>query len=197
MLATLITLARFPLLAAVVATLYHGSSTVRLIGVAVLLVGLGLDSIDGIVARHRNESSLLGSVLDIAADRTYELVLWFCYAELGLIPMVVPLLVVARTALTDAIRAVGVRDGAAPFAQLEGKVSRFLVSSAWMRTGYSLVKVSAFVVLGASLVFGNRAEWREAGLMLSWLALGLCLLRGVPVIIAGTRLTANRREEVA
>ncbi|MEP6473095.1 MAG: CDP-alcohol phosphatidyltransferase family protein, partial [Gemmatimonadota bacterium] len=140
-LATLITLTRFPLLAIVVATLYRGSVTIRLIGVAVLLIGLLLDSVDGLVARRRNETSLAGSVLDIAADRTYELVLWFCFADLGLISMIIPLLVVARTALTDAFRSLGIAHGVAPFAQAQSRMARFMVASAWMRTGYSVVKL--------------------------------------------------------
>jgi len=70
MLATWITLARLPLLGACLAILYLGSPPVRLVGVALLFVGLLLDTVDGLVARARSETSLMGSVLDIAADRT-------------------------------------------------------------------------------------------------------------------------------
>src|SRR4051794_23477109 len=98
-----------------------------------------LDTVDGIVARKTGQSSLFGSVLDIAADRTYELVLWVCYADLGMIPLAIPLIIIARTTLTDALRSIGVGQGTAPFAQHRSRVGRFLVGSTVMRTGYAVV----------------------------------------------------------
>jgi phosphatidylglycerophosphate synthase len=99
-----ITLARYPLLLACLAILYLGSPPVRLLGSVLLFVGLLLDTVDGVVARARSETSLLGSVLDIAADRVYELSLWVSFAYLGLISAIVPLVVLVRTTLTDADR---------------------------------------------------------------------------------------------
>src|SRR6185312_15117776 len=74
MLANWITMSRFPLLLITVLILYFGSPWARLAGVGLLFLGLMLDTVDGVVARMRGESSLFGSVLDIAADRTYELI---------------------------------------------------------------------------------------------------------------------------
>ena len=193
MLATLITLSRFPLLTVVILTLYRGSHTARLFGVGVLLVGLLLDTVDGAVARKRNEASLIGSVLDIAADRTYELVLWMCFADLGLIPLLIPLIVVARTALTDAFRSVGVGQGTAPFAQLRTWLGRFLVASSWMRTGYGVSKVATFCGLALVQAFrsipGGAVDGTVSGALeaLMWLTVAMCVLRGLPVILQGLR----------
>ena len=193
MLATLITLSRFPLLALVVASLYWGTPPVRVIGVGLLMAGLLLDTVDGVVARRRRETSLMGSVLDIAADRTYELVLWFCFADLGLVPMLIPLLVVARTALTDAIRSIGVGQGIAPFAQTGTRIEQFLVASSWTRSGYGLSKALTFGTLaldhalGAAGTVGELAWLTATGQALAWVTVALCLLRGVPVIIGGFR----------
>ena len=82
--ATWITLSRFPLLVASVLALYLGSPAVQLAGVGVLLGGLLLDTVDGVVARRTGQTSLFGGVLDIATDRTYELVLWVGFADLGM-----------------------------------------------------------------------------------------------------------------
>ena len=149
MLANCITLSRFPLLLIWILVLYLGSPPLRLAGVALLFVGLMLDTVDGVVARRTGQTSLFGSVLDIAADRTYELVLWVCFANLGMIPAVIPLIVVARTTLTDALRSLGVAEGTAPFAQPRSALARFLVGSSWMRTGYSVTKVMAFCGLAS------------------------------------------------
>jgi phosphatidylglycerophosphate synthase len=189
-----ITLARFPILAATGLLLYLGSPGARLAGVGLLLIGLLLDTVDGIVARRRGESSLFGSVLDIAADRTYELVLWVCFADLRLVPTALPLIVLVRTTLTDAVRAVGARQGATPFSQSRGRVGRLLVASAWSRTGYSLAKIVAFCGLAfihaaSALPTGtlvSRAGDALAGpvRIMAWAAVGLCVLRGLPVIVA-------------
>jgi CDP-diacylglycerol---glycerol-3-phosphate 3-phosphatidyltransferase len=195
MLANCITLSRFPLLLIWILTLYLGSSPLRLAGVALLFVGLMLDTVDGVVARRTGQTSLFGSVLDIAADRTYELVLWVCFANLGMIPAVIPLIIVARTTLTDALRSLGVAEGSAPFAQPRGALARFLVGSSWMRTGYSVTKVTAFCGLALAEALSGFPAEATLGIagapMLSllqviiWSAVILCVVRGLPVLIAG------------
>jgi phosphatidylglycerophosphate synthase len=195
MLPNCITLSRFPLLLIWILILYLGSPPLRLAGVALLLLGLMLDTVDGIVARRTGQTSLLGSVLDIAADRTYELVLWVCFAELGMIPAAVPLIIVARTTLTDALRSIGVAEGTAPLAQHRTALARFLVGSSWMRTGYSVTKVTAFCGLALAEALSGLPP--ETGLgnvvapvlgvlqVIVWLAVIFCVCRGLPVIIAG------------
>jgi CDP-diacylglycerol---glycerol-3-phosphate 3-phosphatidyltransferase len=196
-LANWITLSRFPLLLLNILILYLGSPAVRLAGVALLFLGLMLDTVDGIVARKTGQTSLFGSVLDIAADRTYELVLWVCFADLGMIPVAIPLIVIARTTLTDAFRSIGVGQGTAPFAQHRTPLGRFLVGSAFMRVGYSASKLIAFCGLALVQAFGGFAPEtalaRAAGALLrvlqgvAWVAVGFCVFRGLPVIIRSLR----------
>lgn len=195
MLANWITLSRFPLLAINVLILFLGSPAVRLAGVPLLLLGLFLDTVDGVVARKTKQTSLFGSVLDIAADRTYELVLWVCFAYLRLVPVAIPVLVIARTTLTDALRGIGVSQGATPFSQHRTALGRFLVGSTPMRVGYSGSKILAFGLLAlsqaldggspASIPRGMAERLAVAGLVVAWIAVALCLLRGLPVLIHG------------
>ena len=192
MLANWITLARFPLLAACLGVLYLGSPPARVAAAGLLFIGLMLDTVDGVVARRRAETSLMGSVLDIAADRTYELALWVSFALLGLIPGLIPLVVLGRTTLTDALRSLGVAGGAAPFDQPRSRLTRFLVSSPWMRTGYSCTKVAAFCGLALAHAFlGFPAASLPAAVApalllaangVAWFAVVLCVARGLPVI---------------
>jgi CDP-diacylglycerol--glycerol-3-phosphate 3-phosphatidyltransferase len=190
MLANWITLARFPMLVGTVVLLYLGAPPARLGAVALLAIGLLLDTVDGAVARRTGRTSLFGGVLDIAADRTYELVLWVCFADLRLIPTAIPLVVLVRTTLTDALRALGIGRGVAPFAQHRSAVGRFLVGSAWMRTGYAAGKIVTFC--GLALVHAG-ADFAPAARLLAplrvtaWLTVGLCVLRGLPVIIGSLR----------
>ncbi len=193
-LANWITLARFPLLPVILLLLTLGNSAVRMAGAALLFVALMLDTVDGVVARRRGETSLLGSVLDIAADRAYELTLWIWFATLGMVPVVIPLIVVVRTALTDAFRGVGVRAGTAPLAQHRTALGRFLVGSSWMRTGYAATKIVTFCGLAVVLAIPEAAGIESATGMLrpiAWMAAGLCVLRGVPVTVHGLRELAT------
>lgn len=193
MLANCITLSRFPLLLIWIMLLYLGPPPLRLAGVALLFLGLMLDTVDGLVARRTGQTSLFGSVLDIAADRTYELVLWVCFADLGMIPAAVPLIILVRTTLTDAIRSIGVAAGTAPLAQHRTPLARFLVGSSWMRSGYSVTKVTAFCGLALAQALSGfpadstlgavAAPMLGALQVLVWLAVIFCVCRGLPVIL--------------
>ena len=197
MLANAITLSRFPLLLISMLALYLGSSPLRLAAAALLFVGLMLDTVDGIVARKTGQTSLLGSVLDIAADRTYELVLWVCYADLRMIPAVIPLTVLVRTTLTDALRSIGVSQGLAPFEQHRTVLGRFLVGSTWMRVGYAASKTITFCGLALAQAFSafpagstmGRAVPSMTGVLRvgAWITVGFCVLRGLPVIMHAVR----------
>jgi CDP-diacylglycerol---glycerol-3-phosphate 3-phosphatidyltransferase len=196
-LANWITLSRFPFLLVNILILYLGSPGARLAGVGLLFVGLMLDTVDGIVARKTGQSSLFGSVLDIAADRTYELVLWVCFADLGMIPLAIPLIIIARTTLTDALRSIGVGQGTAPFAQHRSTLGRFLVGSTVMRTGYAVTKVVTFCGLALAQAFSGlgpdtglpqEVPWMMRVLQFTaWVALVFCVFRGLPVIISSLR----------
>lgn len=196
MLANWLTLARLPLLLLSLVTLYLGSPQLRLAGAALLLVGFLLDTLDGVVARRTGRSSLLGSVLDIAVDRTYELALWVAFADLRLVPTTLPLVVIARTALTDALRSLEVGQGIPPLAQHKTALGRFLVGSPWMRIGYSAGKITTFCGLAlahALMGWPNTAARELAGqgialLQVSaWLTVLLCVVRGLPVLIGSFR----------
>jgi phosphatidylglycerophosphate synthase len=197
MLANWITLSRFPILVMTVLALYLGSPTARLAGVALLFLGLMLDTVDGAVARRTGHTSLFGGVLDIAADRTYELVLWVCFADLRLIPTAIPLVVLVRTTLTDALRAIGIGRGEAPFAQHRSGLGRFLVGSSWMRTGYAVAKIATFCGLAlvqACAAFPPESVMQRTAAPLlaalrpaAWFTVVLCVVRGLPVIVGSLR----------
>lgn len=191
--ANLITLLRFPLLMAIVAVLYFGGAAGQVIDALLIVVLILMDMLDGIVARRRDEQSLIGSALDIAADRAVEIVLWVVYAHLGLIPVLIPLVVVIRGALTDSLRNIALHKGYSAHTMMSTPWARWLVVSGFMRTGYAVVKAVAFTLL--ALALGLRTAecpaWRGVWVVassVSWIALGLCIVRGLPVIVEAPRL---------
>lgn len=195
--ANLITISRFPLLLGFILMLYAGGPLIQLLSVPYLFLALMLDTVDGIVARRRRATTLMGSVLDIAADRVYELALWVALADLRALPVAVPLIVITRTTLTDAIRSIGLSKGKAPFEQHQSRLARFVVGSPWMRSGYSISKILSFCGLTLGLAMarfpaGSRMYAASGSVLtsfrvLAWIAVVFCIVRGMPVILSGYR----------
>lgn len=188
--ANIITLLRFPLLFVYVALLYLGNAQIQLWCVPFIVIIILMDMMDGLIARARGEVSLLGSVLDIATDRTFEIVLWVVFAHIGLIPVVVPIIVITRGTTVDAVRAVGMRNGLPAFDQVQHPLSRFLVSSPFMRSAYGIAKGFAFGLLTLDLglqTLGSPASQtiHLIALALTWISIAFTITRGLPVLIEG------------
>jgi len=201
-LANLITVLRFPLLVVVVVLLYFGGTVGQLIDAPLIVALILMDSLDGIVARRRDEQTLIGSALDIAADRAVEIVLWVTYAHLRLVSVIIPLTVIIRGALTDSIRNVALQHGQSAHSMMRSGWGRWLVASGYMRSGYGVVKAVAFTLLALALGLktGEYAAWHGvwvAALVASWLALAFCIVRGLPVIIEAQGLFQSAEFQVA
>ncbi len=190
--ANIITVARYPLLFIYLGILFYGNQTLLFWNVLLILIIFNLDSLDGWVARKLNEASLLGSVLDIATDRTLEYVLWVVYAHLGLIPVLVPIIVLIRGTAVDAVRSVRLKSGLSAFDQIQSPLSKFLVSSRFMRAFYGIAKGAAAVLLTLAYALqSNSGPWPnlvyQTGLIFTWISVCLCVIRGLPVLIEGIK----------
>ncbi len=188
-----ITLARIPFLALIILLLYTDSATTRLVAAPLILLLILMDTLDGYLARSRGEASLLGSVLDIAADRTVEYVLWVVFAHLGLIPIYFPLLVIVRGTFVDTIRSVAPARGITPFKLMRTDLGRFLVGSPWMRTTYGVAKATAFILLALGWGLHTAGHsWADgvalAAQIVAWVALVICVVRGLPVLIEAPKV---------
>ncbi len=172
--------------------LYAGDVWGRFLAVPGVLLLIVMDAIDGIVARRRNETSLLGSVLDIAADRAVEITLWVVFANLALIPIAIPIIFIIRGALTDSVREVGYAGGKTAHAQMSSDWGYWIVAGRPMRAGYGLVKAAAFMTLALTLALQTiQSPLYEPSLLvalvLSWASTVLCIVRGVPVVMEAFR----------
>ena len=194
--ANIVTLLRFPLLFIYIGLIYTRNPTVIFWCVPFIVLITLMDSFDGLIARARGEVSLLGSVLDIAVDRAFEIILWVTYAHLGLISVVIPIIAITRGTLTDAIRSVGMSGGEAAFDQVKHPISRFVVSSRFMRDIYGTIKGSAFALLTLSLgLIAMNHPWQfwiiKIAQVFSWTAITLTIIRGFPVLAESYKLFKN------
>lgn len=200
--ANMITSLRFMLLFLLVGMIYLAPAVWRLLDPLLLVLIITLDGLDGYVARRRGESSLFGSVYDIAVDRIVESTLWIVLADVGLVPLWVALLVIARGVLVDSIRGQAAAQGVGAFEMMRSPLGRFLVAGRFMRGLYGTVKAMAFAWI---LLFQPVAElwpgwWESWGgvvqavtAVLVYAAVALCLLRGAPVMVEFYRAEGQPR----
>ncbi len=198
-LANLITVARLVLLFFVIWLIYVGN--VLIVTVCMVLVALvfASDGLDGWVARKRGSVSAFGAVFDILGDRIVENALWVIFADLGLIPVWVPLLVLTRGFIVDGLRSLSYSEGKTPFGRnnmMRSPLTEWLTAGRFMRAFFGWAKAAGFVFLtglaghdrldtDATMLGGlyslNWFVW--LGWALVWSAVVLTVVRGVPVII--------------
>lgn len=189
--ANLITLGRFCLLFLLVGMAYRASPTWQLLNAPFVIFIIALDAVDGYVARRRGETSMFGSIFDIAVDRVVENVLWIVLGDLGLLPMWVAIVFVARGAIVDTIRYAVMSGRATPFGIMHSRLGRALVAGRLMRGLYGAIKAATFgwVLLLQPLPSLVPLWWQRweapctvitQGLIAASVA--LCLIRGIPVV---------------
>ena len=189
--ANLITLARLLLLYLLVHLALQSNAELMLLNAPLLLLIIGLDGVDGWVARRRGEESRFGSVFDILADRVVENVLWSVLAYLSLVPIWVAILFITRGVIVDGVRYQSVSEGGSVFG-MRSWFGRVIVAGRFMRGFYGGVKAATFgwlfFIQPLPLLFPDFwAVWSTACLAaahtLVLVAVLVCVLRGVPVIL--------------
>jgi len=187
-------------LALVAAGLLVGAPpTAAAAGVVLTVIVIALDAADGIVARRLGVSSKLGAMLDITADRIVEHVFWVTFAVTHVVALWVPLVVLTRSFLVDAVRGLALVQGKTAFGattMARSGWTRFLTASRAMRNAYGASKVIAFVLLGALVTLSRLDQQARASLGVGALeglegaaavsvlaAVALCIARGVPVLV--------------
>src|SRR5579884_2618823 len=196
--ANLITIGRLGLLFLCVALIYFGS--VGIIGATMVLVALVFisDGLDGYVARHSGSTSAFGAVFDIAGDRIVENVLWIVFAQLRLIPVWIPLMVLTRGFVVDALRSLSYAEGMTAFGaknMMRSAVTRWLTAGRFMRGFYGYAKAGGFVFLTGLEAYQHHdathswvgtlygfEPFRVFGWAMVWSAVALTIVRGAPVI---------------
>jgi CDP-diacylglycerol--glycerol-3-phosphate 3-phosphatidyltransferase len=189
-LANLITLARLPLLLVVVALLFVSSFGWQFLGLILLIVLFLMDWFDGYVARVRHEVTEMGTVLDVALDRSVENILWLIFAYLAMAPLWVPIVFLLRSFIVDGVRGVALTRGKSGFGMMHTAMGRFLVASRFMRALYGLAKAVVFSLL--YLAHALALKYPSAALALYplnqgliFFTMALCVIRGIPVLLDG------------
>lgn len=142
-----------------------------------------LDAVDGILARRLNSQSLLGSFVDIVADRLVEFLFLQHFIRAGLVPLWFVLIFYGRIVLTDLCRMRAFRmERVSATGILLPRPWRYLVLSKLSRSGYAALKGIMFSVLLLVMYRGsNQLSFLGFWIMLAVLAFSA--LRAIPILI--------------
>ncbi len=177
-----------------VAILFHRPG-LYLLASGLTIVSILMDGLDGWVARRYGEVSRIGAVIDILTDRIVELSDWIAFAALGWIPAWIPIVVAVRGLLVDGARAVAFERGLTAFGpttMMRSKVGAFLVASRESRSAYGIAKAAAFTLMIVAYAPTLADSVQRVVLMIAlvcvYIAVALCVLRGIPVLLEARRL---------
>lgn len=214
--ANLITIARIALLFATIGMIYEGGVQTITVCVFLIIIVFASDGLDGWVARRRKTTSEFGAVFDIASDRIVENALWVIFADLNLIPIWIPLLVLTRGFLVDGLRAISYGEGKTAFGSenmMRSPLTNWLTAGRFMRALYGYAKTLAFIFLTGLQGYEHRnADGTVLGRIydfdpvrwIGWgcvgIAITLTVVRALPVIydalaLYGPNAQANNAKE--
>ncbi len=148
-----------------------------------------LDFLDGYLARKLHVSTEFGAMFDITGDRIVEIIFWIYFSFKHLISFWFPVIVLSRGVMVDTVRQLAFRKGIKPYDMFKLGFFKFLVVSPVMRTGYAVLKVIVFSMLGVLLIFEKHHIFYSHIHLLTRLTyftailtVIICVLRGVPVL---------------
>jgi phosphatidylglycerophosphate synthase len=184
--------------------LFGRSPWADLIALLFTAAAIGLDAVDGYIARRKKMATSVGAQLDILGDRVVENLFFTFFAVTGLISLWVPVFFFVRGTLTDFLRSLATRAGRSGFGKnsmLQSWWGRALVASRASRAAYGTLKCVCFCYLGLELTLRHaqveKLGSRQVGLLhagtlaLVAATVAFCAVRAVPVLWEGRRYLAT------
>jgi len=113
---------RVVLIPAFLTVLYMGFTGSNYAAMVIFILAGITDIADGYIARHRNQITDFGKLMDPLADKILVLAAMLWFLERGLFPAWVVLIVVVREFLVTALRLIAVDNGRVIAAAISGKV---------------------------------------------------------------------------
>ena len=184
-------------------SLFGHGAWLNLLAVVLTVASIALDALDGHIARSKKMATPVGAQIDILGDRIIENMYFTYFAVVGLVSLWLPMLFFARGATTDFLRGLALKAGHSGWgtnAMLQTWWGRALVASRWSRGLYAALKCVCFCYLGLELALTRgpvtllgpltvdvHAAIRGGAQTLAWLTALFCVLRGLPVLLEGSK----------
>lgn len=184
-------------------SLFGHGAWLNQLAVVLTVASIALDALDGHIARSKKMATPVGAQIDILGDRIIENMYFTYFAVVGLVSLWLPMLFFARGATTDFLRGLALKAGHSGWgtnAMLQTWWGRALVASRWSRGLYAALKCVCFCYLGLELALTRgpvtllgpltvdvHAAIRGGAQTLAWLTALFCVLRGLPVLLEGSK----------
>jgi len=169
-----------------IALLYINTTNAYIWAVILTGIAFSMDAVDGYLARKFGQASQLGAVLDIMGDRIIEAIYWIVFAVFGWLPVIFPIICITRAFVTDNIRSIALTKGMTPFGMQTTEWGKFICASKFMKTAYAVAKVAAYILLIVAYIPGLNIAVadpiRTIAVILAWIAIIFCVVRGIPVV---------------
>jgi len=188
-------------------SLFGRGAWANLAAVALTVGAIGLDGLDGHIARKKKLATPVGAQLDILGDRMIENVYFTYFAVVGMVSLWIPIFFFTRGAATDFLRGLAMRAGHSGWganAMLQTWWGRALVASRWSRGVYAAMKCLCFCYLGLELALTRgpvvllgeleadaQTFLSAGGQVLTWATAAFCFVRGLPVLLEGWKYLAD------
>jgi CDP-diacylglycerol--glycerol-3-phosphate 3-phosphatidyltransferase len=179
----------------------------NLSAVALTVASIGLDALDGHIARRKNLATPVGAQIDILGDRMIENVYFTYFAVVGMVSLWLPVFFFARGAATDFLRGLAAKAGYSGWganAMLQTWWGRTLVGSRWSRGLYAAMKCLCFCYLGLELALTRgpvallgeltpsaHTAIRSGAVGLTSATAVFCFVRAIPVLVEGWQFIAG------
>lgn len=193
--ANIVSLSRILIAFVAIGLLFIPTTCAYVWALVLTIIAFAMDGVDGYIARKYNQTSELGSVLDIMGDRIVEASFWIVFAVMGLLPVWFPIVCVTRAFTTDSIRSVALSKGMTAFGDKSMQSTawgKFICSSKFMRISYAVAKVAAFVLLIFAKIPALSVETADTtmtvAVVLSYIAIIFCVVRAIPVVAESGKL---------
>ena len=189
--ANIVSIVRVFVAFAAIALLFRHTQKAYLLSFVLTAIAFSMDAVDGYLARKYGQASQLGAVLDIMGDRIIESIYWIVFAVLGWLPVLFPIVCVARAFVTDGIRSVALTKGMTPFGMQSTPWGKYICASKFMKTSYAVAKVAAFMLLILAYTpckEYNMMSIEPVAVVLAWIAIIFCIVRAIPVVAESGKL---------
>ena len=197
--ANIVSISRIFIAFIAIGLLFYNSVSAYIWALCLTIIAFAMDGVDGYIARKYNQSSELGSVLDIMGDRIVEASYWIVFAAMGWLPVWFPIVCVTRAFTTDSIRSVALSKGMTAFGDKSMQTTawgKFICGPKFMRISYAVAKVAAFILLILAytpfeFTFANPQFFTyilPVAVILAYIAIIFCVVRAIPVVAESGKL---------
>ncbi len=190
--ANIVSISRIFVAFVAIGLLYFKTTEAYIASVVLTGIAFSMDAVDGYLARKFGQASQVGAVLDIMGDRIVEAIYWVVFAVMGWLPIIFPIICITRAFVTDNIRSVALTKGMTPFGMQSTEWGKFICASKIMKTTYAVAKVAAYILLIVAYIpgleVGVAGVIRQTAVILAWIAIIFCIVRGIPVVAESGKL---------